>query len=111
MIRIGIVLYIIGLTVFYVEATFDRWWWHQIYYIWDKGILVCFLSGIYYLVPNENKYVIRPLVLFSIIRLTWQIIVTLTGWDINDAIVVAVLFIILSIICAYLTIKGVIKWR
>lgn len=111
MIRIGIVLYIIGLTVFYVEATFDRWWWHQIYYLWDKSLLVCFLSGIYYLVPNENKYVIRPLVLFSIIRLTWQILVTLTGWDINDAIAVAVLFTILSIICAYLTIKGVTKWR
>lgn len=111
MIRFGIALYIIGLTVFYVEATFDRLWWHEVYYIWDKGLLVCLLSGIYLLVPKQNKYIILPVVLFSIIRFSWQIVTTLTGWDINDARAVAILFIVLSVICSYLTIKGVIKWR
>lgn len=110
MIRLGIVWYIIGLTVFYVEATFDRWWWHEIYHIWDKCLLVFLFKGIHYLVSEENKKIIFPVLIFSIIRLTWQIIVSITRWEINDARAVAVLFIILSVICAYLTIKGAIKW-
>lgn len=103
-------LYIFGLTIFYVEATFERWWWHEIYYIWDKGLLICLFIGIHSLLPKHNKQVVVPVIWFAIIRFIWQVVTSITGWEINDARAVAILFIALSIVCTYLTIKGTIKW-
>lgn len=111
MLRAGIILYVIGLTVFYVEATFERWWWHEIYYLWDKCLLVFLFWGIHQIVPREKKRIVFPVLIFSIIRLVWQIVVSITGWEINDARAVAALFILLSALCSYLTLKGLIKWE
>ena len=110
MLRIGIVLYIIGLTVFYVEATFERWWWQELYYIWSKCLHLVLFWGIHQIVPREKKKIVFPVLIFSIIRFLWQVIVSITGWDINDARAVAILFTLLSIVCSYLTLKGLVKW-
>lgn len=111
MIRLGIVLYVIGLTVFYVEATFERWWWRELYYIWDKCLHLVLFWGAYFILPREKRKVVLPVIIFAFIRLAWQIIVTITGWDINDQRAVAILFILLSLVCLILTITGLLKWE
>ena len=111
MIRFGIVWYIMGLTVFYVEANFEMSWWKEVYYLWDKSLLIFLFIGIHSLLPRQNKPVILPVIYFAIIRFIWQIVTSITGWEINDARAVAILFIVLSVVCAYLTIKGTIKWE
>lgn len=98
-------LYIVGMLVFY------RWGqlntnWYEYYYIWDKSKDVLFLIGIYYLVPRWFRLAVVPVIIFSLVRLLWQIISTFTGLNINNTKVIGWLFVILAASCFCLFLIG-----
>lgn len=85
--------------------------WHDLYYLWDKAKDLLLFIAIFFLVHKKVRWAIKPIIVFSSIRLIWQIISSLTGLNINNTKIVGWLFIAAATISDYLFIKGLIKWQ
>lgn len=108
MIAAAIAWYLIGLIVFYTFGQLSVDYWHDLYFIWDKAKDVFFLGAIYQLVRGRTvKYVL----IFSIIRLIWEIFSSISGVSINNEKSVGVLFLILAIICLVILLSEYTKWQ
>src|SRR5690348_1671058 len=103
--------YIVGLLVWYTFAWLGSNGWHTYFYLWDKGKDVLFLLCIYHLVKTEYKWVIRLIVIFSAIRLGWEIVSLITGWNVNNKRTVAGLFIVLTATISLILFKELVKWQ
>lgn len=108
MIAIALAWYLTGLIVFYSLGQLSVDYWAEAYYIWDKAKDVFFIAAIHQIVRARAVYWI---LLFSIIRLIWEIFSSITGVSINNEKAVAVLFLILAIICLVILLSESIKWR
>lgn len=109
-VAVSLSVYIVGLLVFYSWGQLNNGW-YECYYFWDKGKDLFLFISLLLVVDKRYKWAVIPVVLFSIIRLTWQIISTVTGWNINNVQVVGWLFIVLALLCSFMTLKEVLKWR
>lgn len=107
---LGISLYIVGLLVFYTWGQFSTGW-YEYYYIWDKAKDLLLVWALYSVVSNRLKWAVLPVLTFSFVRLLWQIISTLTGWDINNVKAAGFLFIGLALVCSFLFLKEFWKWH
>src|SRR5690349_8914072 len=109
MIQIALCFYMIGLLILYVWGQLNNGW-SEYYYIWDKGKdLLVFIA--LYLVAKRLRWAVIPVIVFSAVRFIWQIISSITGWNINNTRAVGILFIVLAMICSFLTIKELFKWH
>lgn len=106
----AIVVYMIGLLIFYVWGVFNTGW-YEYYYLWDKGKDFIMFIVLYQPENRKMKAAILPVVIFSIIRFLWQLISSVTGLDINIPIITDYLFILLASVCSYLMLKELIKWH
>lgn len=99
----AIVFYILGLFVFYFIADYQYKEWKEIYYLWDKTKDVILWVAAYQLLKRLRPYLL-PVVIFSIIRVLWDLTAWIISEDINNTKVIDWLFILLplSIIWIYL---------
>lgn len=99
--------YIIGLFVFYLKAAFHIKGWATAYYLWDKSFGAGFLFWycLYKLLPEQKKSVLSPIVLFSFIRFLWEIPSAIYNISASNSIMVAFLFIYLTITTSILIFK------
>lgn len=100
--KVAISWYVLGLLVFYFAATFDTRLWDWAYYLWDKGFAVLVWYAIYRL---SKERVVIPVLVFSILRLIWEIISYFTGVSVNNTRAIAIGFVLLCAICLYQTYK------
>lgn len=105
--RIAIASYILGLFTFYLCATFDIYYWKWLYFGWSKvsdcGLIMW--SFLFFHFKGEVKKVIRPLFLFSILRFFGDAQSWFTGIGVNNDFVIAVLFLVLSVVTGYLILR------
>jgi len=102
-----------GLLFFYTAAAFDAYnglpnW---IYYFWNKGLDFMKWVVIYKLVDGRMRWVVKPVLIFALIRFIWDIVSYFTGLKVNNSVVVAILFMLLVTIFFYLFLKELIKWQ
>lgn len=94
-----------GLFLFYLCATFETRAWDVVYFAWSKiadcGIL--FWAVLYYYKVHRNR--IRWLFYFSFLRLAGDIQSFVTGIGVNNDYTVAILFLALISITAYMSLK------
>lgn len=110
MIAVALSVYIIGLLILYTWGTLNQGW-YEYYYLWDKGKDTLLVMAMYCLAENRLKWAIKPVIIFSIVRFLWQVTSSITSWDINNIKVVDYLFILLALICSYLSLKELYKWH
>lgn len=84
--------------------------WYDAYRIWDKGKDLLFLGAIYYLTPVWFRKPFLPVLIFSIVRLLWQITATLTALDNNMIEAVNGLLMFLALTCFVIFLIGLKQW-
>ncbi len=91
--------YLLGLFVFYLKAAFHIKGWATAYYIWDKAIGCGFFFWYFIYLSCEKpvKISIAPVVVFSLIRLLWEIPSAIYNISASNSLMVAFLFIALVI--------------
>lgn len=106
---VTISLYLLGLLFFYTMGVADEYYSAATYYIWDKLkdilLLVCIA------IAPRNPPGLKLVIGFAVIRLLWEIICIITGWNINNTKAVGILFILLIIVIFCLMYNDLIKWR
>lgn len=83
---------------------------YKAYYLWDKGkdclLLFCLL-----LLCEPLRRFLFVFLVYSLIRLLWQIIITITNEDINDIRWINVTWLILVVYMIYLSIREMLNRR
>lgn len=105
MIKIVISLYLVGLCIFYTAAIEHSRPWALAYYLWDKSVGGGFMLWYCIHFLYSHKMITRPIVLFSLVRFIWELVSALTGISVNNSAIVAVLFLILSLVTGFLILK------
>ncbi len=107
LLQIAIAIHLFGLFVLNLFASLDITGWVVGYYIWDKsfgaGCIIWLV--LYELLPTYKKWIVRPVLLVSLLRSAWQILAYCIGWDLNNAIWLTVIFIVLTAAASYLTLN------
>jgi hypothetical protein len=109
MIFIAIGWYITGLMIFLTTGLLDYNGFYPYYYLWDKAKDVIFLAAILRPIPFKERWAVKPILIYAIIRFVWEIIVTVTGWKINDVKAMAILFLAMLAVCLYLMVTDLRK--
>jgi len=107
--KYAIAVYVVGLLFFYTLADFNIELHTIAYYIWDKGKDTLFLLALYSLLINCKK-VIKPVLIFSIIRLSWDIISRTTNIDLNHYQAVNLMLGSLLLISTLICLKELLQW-
>lgn len=106
-----VVWYLGGLLLFNAIAVFDTPGWDKCYYVWQKTCDCLFLFSLYRLLPSFRKPLL-PIIIYSIIRLCFQIIGIFRETDQNDKYIVTTLFLSALSITIALTVKQQInEWK
>lgn len=101
-IRVSVVLYLTGLLLFYVSASFslEDGVWTKIYFTWDKlaggGVLpwYCIMK----FAGRRYRYFLAPIVWFSLIRAAMLWVCYWANFDKNGSVIVSASFLALTII-------------
>lgn len=106
---VTIIWYTIGLMFLYADRTMNLQAYSEVYFLWDKGkdfllFITIWKAG------NDRRYV-KPLVIFTGLRLLWELISIKTGWNISNTKAVGILFMALLLVAGWVTIKDLKKWR
>lgn len=103
--KIIVILHLVGLFVFNLRGLIGDPFWEAGYFYWDKLVGAGFLVWLvlYFSVAKDRKWIIRPVLLVAIFRFSWQCGAYIAGWNINNQWWLALLFILLSVSAAYLT--------
>lgn len=96
-----------GIIIFYGFADFDQPLWASIYYVWNKTEDFVAFGCIWMLAPKNYKKIILPVVVFSAMRMTWEILALLLGQNVNSIMIVDYLFAITVVILITLYVR---KW-
>lgn len=96
---IAIGFFIIGSFIFLVRADFSLYSpeWDTLYFMWAKGKDCLFFGSILYLLDKDKQWLIRPILFYSLINLAWELLKPMTGWDINNPVMVTTIFTALLI--------------
>lgn len=88
---IAIVFYLGGLAIHLTYGN-NSPGYTAFYYIWEKGKDLLFLLSILYLIPKEHRWLIKPLWIYALIRLLWEIIKPFTDLATDHPTVIKGLF-------------------
>jgi hypothetical protein len=93
-----IAIHVVGLFVFNLFGLLGVSYWETIYFLWDKSVGAGFLIFFALLkaVKPEYRWIIRPVLVLSLVRFIWQFIVHFTKWDVNNQWWLAGFFVCLS---------------
>src|SRR4029079_4797703 len=86
-----IVWYVGGLLIFHMMDQFSTQnysnpVWDRVYYVWLKALHLIVWVTLYERCAEEQP-LIRPVVIYSLIALLWEIISWITGMDWNESII------------------------
>lgn len=107
---IAIAWFTIGLLVYYSLA-FASAPWYTYWYLWDKGNYVLLFYGMCFDYPVQYKYIFKWLTAFALIRFLWEIISIITGLNVNNTRIAALLFILLTGTICVILFKELQKWQ
>jgi len=107
MMKLTIAFIVIGLLVFTGLATFHVEGWVRSYAIWDKGKDLLLAWLVVELSKKRYGKIFEPVFYLLAVRFLWDIISWGTGININNSIVVGILFIIYILYVLYQAIKNV----
>lgn len=110
-VQIAVTFYCLGLLVFLIFANFapeglyNKWNW--LYYWWEKifGAGIVVWLSVYFNCSSRERSIVAPVIIFSAIRIFWDVVSFFFGVHINSPFAVAILFIILLAICYWLTLR------
>ena len=108
--------YVGGLLIFHVmdefsTASYSNPVWDRIYYVWLKALHLIVWVTLYDRCKEEQP-LIRPVVIYSLIALLWEITSWITGMDWNDSKLTTTLFLTLLFVIISLTVKKQYeRWR
>lgn len=108
--RSSIMWYLLGLLLFYHMADFSNPVWGHLYYVWDKGKDVLLLVALAGLAPKHRKQIL-PVIIFSIIRLLWEVAAWLINQNINGSKVIDYLFLLCLVVYLWPFIKESKEWQ
>lgn len=110
-----------GLLTFHMmdefsTASYSNPVWDRIYYVWLKALLFIVFVAFYDRGTDEEKReaqtMLRPVILYSLIALLWEIISWATGMDWNDTTGTTILFLtLLCVIILYTAKTFTDQWR
>lgn len=102
--------YITGLLIFLIWGKVNGDWadW---YYLWDKGKDLLFIICLHLCSSKKYRWVVKYVMFYAAIRFIWEIISTITGVNVNSTEAIGWLFIAMSLVCSYLTLKELLTWR
>jgi multisubunit Na+/H+ antiporter MnhG subunit len=83
------------MLVFLIQATFGLPLWDDVYYLWQAILLSLCFGTILTLLPNENKWIIKPVFYYSLIKVVWEVLSLTTDIDINHPQAVNTAFLVL----------------
>lgn len=109
---ISIAWILAGLLIFLSHAQFKIVSvWSNMYFLWDKSKDCLLLATIYYAIPTVRPFIL-PVWIFLLLRLCTEIVISATGWNPNNQIVITVHFMTCSGVIVYLTFKQLLKeWK
>jgi|SRR5882672_3967203 len=64
--------------------------WDDFYFIWEAVTLLLSFILVYNLIPNNLKWVIKPVIIYSSIRLLWLIVIPAMGVVANHPMAVSI---------------------
>lgn len=109
-VKISIGWFLFGLLVFYHDAIFDMNIWAEMYYVWDKSKDVFLLMALWKCLRKLRSSIL-PLLIFSIIRLVWDLIAYCINENINNELIVNNLFGVCLVVYLVMIIKELLEWR
>jgi hypothetical protein len=98
-------LYLSGIIVFSVCADFDLAAWNQIFFLWQTisdGSLIAWVA-IYSIGTLKIKKLVKWVILYSFLRVLWEVICIVFGLNINNHWAVSATFCISAGLAFYLT--------
>lgn len=100
-------IHLFGLILFNTIGVLGNYYWEAGYFTWDKTVGAGFLIWLmlYWSVPRNQKWVVKPVLLLGICRFFWQVIAYAKGWNFNSQWWLALFFILLALAAGYLTLK------
>ena len=101
--QIGLVVYMLGLMVFYHMADFSHPDWKAAYYMWDKAKDLILILAIYLLTKRQRALLV--ILLFSAIRFLWELIADISHTDINNIVAINWLFLVCLAAWGWLMLK------
>jgi hypothetical protein len=107
MMKLTIAFIVIGLLVFTGFATFHIEGWVRGYALWDKGTHLLLAWLVLDFSKKRYEKLFKPVFYLLAVRFCWEIISWLSGININNNIVVGILFIICILYVLYQAIKNV----
>lgn len=107
--RLYITVYLLGALVFLTSATFTHKDWGHVYYLWQKTCDLLACTAVVY--SKSNARFAIPVLYLMGARLIWEVISYSSGIYLNDFRAVGILFVILTIVCLYITIKELVTWH
>lgn len=110
-ISFAIALYLTGCFVFLHKADWNKEIWVSSYYIWDKAKDLLLFISIYFLVAKNNRYILWPIIVYSGIRVAWEVVSLILKIDINTKPSVSVLLSLVGIIYVWIFLKELPKWQ
>lgn len=101
---IASVWYFVGMICFYHIADWQIEGWVNGYYFWDKGKDLLFAGAITFNVPVYGKQ-FKTIFYFCIIRLAWEVAALTMNSDINNSMVINILFLLFPLIWVWQLLK------
>ena len=110
LVNASVIVLLSGLLIFFAIADFNNPGWWPFYWMWDKGKdLLCFAS-MYVLTNGFLKKVFLYILVFLTIRFLWEVAAKIFGQDINNIIVVDLLYYLCLIIIVLISFKDLYQW-
>lgn len=110
--QISIYFYILGRLIFAVYADFSSTVWNDVYYIWDAAKDLLFVVAIQNLIPKSERWITKPVLIFCLLRLLWEIINPFTTVGINHPKAVDAAFLaLITGVVILLTIDLIKRWK
>lgn len=89
----GVILtYAIGYAFFSAIADWNEDIWVRLYYVWQKTVTMWGFALIYQIIPNQQRRIVKPVLMLSILRLAWELLALIGGEDINSSQIVNFMF-------------------
>lgn len=107
MLDLFIALYLGGMVTWLAFAEFGQPAWDNAFFIWEavaQSSLMCWLS-LFFCCDVKIKKKVFPVLIFSGVKLLWEIVSAWTGIDINSEKIVMALFLMAISITTYLAFR------
>lgn len=94
LVAIAVIWYLAGQAAHLIYGN-NSAWYANLYYIWNNGKELLLCLSVFYLIPKDHRWIIKPVIIYSIFRFIWEIVNLTTDTGINHPQAVKVSFTLL----------------